>query len=297
MKQVIILDGGMGQELLSMAKTQPTKLWSAQFMLDNPELVQQVHTHFLNAGAQVITLNTYTATPTRFARDGDINLLADVYAKALQAALGAKSAYPKTRIAGCLPPLEASYVSPHKPILEKCIEEYRQLVKWQAPVDLFLIETMTHLIEAEAALIAAQESGKPVWVAFSVSDKHHGELRQGSLLKDAIALATKYQASAVLLNCSNPEAIDTNLELLTSFNGQIGAYANGFVNVDALQPGGTVAKLQKRHNLGPEEYLTHVQRWITAGLTIIGGCCEIGPAHIQAVSHWVNMSSNRSSEL
>lgn len=287
-QDIVVLDGGMGQELLANAQVEPTKLWSAQLTLDQPELVQQVHTNFLSAGAKVITLNTYTATLTRFARDADINLLPTVYENALHAALNAKASYPQARLAGCLPPLEASYVSPNVPVLDKCLEEYRQLVQWQAPVDLFLIETMTHLVEAKAALLAAKESGKPVWIAFSVSDQKDGMLRQGSSLDEALTLATDLHADAVLLNCSNPETIDRNLQTLLKFKGLVGAYANGFVSVDSLQPGTTVANLEKRKNLGPQEYLTYVKRWRSSGLTILGGCCEIGPNHIQVISKWLN---------
>ena len=62
MNKVILLDGGMGQELMKRSKAKPHPLWSAQVLLKEPDLVENVHADFINAGAKVITLNTYSAT-------------------------------------------------------------------------------------------------------------------------------------------------------------------------------------------------------------------------------------------
>ena len=59
-----------------------------------------------------------------------------------------------------------------------------------------------------------------------------------------------------------------------------GAYANGFVSVEALRPGGSVDVLDARDDLDPPAYAKHALGWAAAGATILGGCCEIGPAHI-----------------
>ena len=68
MKKFILLDGGMGQELMKRSKSKPHPLWSAQVLLKEPELVENVHADFIDAGAKVITLNTcllYTSPSPR----------------------------------------------------------------------------------------------------------------------------------------------------------------------------------------------------------------------------------------
>ena len=70
MKSVVLTDGGMGQELLRRSGAAPTPLWSARVLIDEPELVQTLHEDFIRAGARVITINTYAATPERLGRDG-----------------------------------------------------------------------------------------------------------------------------------------------------------------------------------------------------------------------------------
>ena len=59
MTQIILLDGGMGQELIHRAGDRPTPLWSTQVMIDHPGLVAEVHRDFAAAGATVATTNTY----------------------------------------------------------------------------------------------------------------------------------------------------------------------------------------------------------------------------------------------
>ena len=57
---ITLLDGGMGQEVTRRSGVAPTPLWSTRVMLDNPEIVQSAHLDFINAGADIITLNNYT---------------------------------------------------------------------------------------------------------------------------------------------------------------------------------------------------------------------------------------------
>ncbi|MFT4845855.1 MAG: S-methylmethionine-dependent homocysteine/selenocysteine methylase, partial [Cellvibrionaceae bacterium] len=68
MNPITLLDGGMGQELLRRSSRAITPLWSADIMLNEPKLVRDLHRDFIASGAQVITLNTYSATPQRLAR-------------------------------------------------------------------------------------------------------------------------------------------------------------------------------------------------------------------------------------
>ena len=86
------------------------------------------------------------------------------------------------------------------------------------------------------------------------------------------------------MNCSIPEAISANLPILRDANVVFGAYANGFTSITALQPGGTVDSLKARKDLSPAVYADFIDQWIDIGATIVGGCCEVGPAHIAEIS-------------
>lgn len=290
MTRVTILDGGMGQCLVKRSTLPITPLWSAQVMLQEPELVQRVHLEFIQAGAQVITLNTYTATPQRLARDADISLLEPLHHGAAAAALAAKNQAlsSNVRVAGCLPPLVASYHPELAPSRTQSMASYQQLVDLQNPAaDLFICETMSSSQEAYAACKAAKSSGKPVWVAFSVADDGTQRLRGKEPLAMAIETIMPLQPDAILLNCSRPESVSHCLPVLAQrLRGspiQFGAYANGFSAIDALNPGGTVQQLQDRIDLNPVQYAAFATDWVNQGASIVGGCCEITPTHIAAM--------------
>ena len=284
-KAIVLLDGGVGQELYRRSTIPAAPLWSVQVMMDEPHLVEAVHLDFIEAGARIITTNTYTATPHRLIREGVAEKFEALHAAALAAAESArqKSGH-AVRIAGCLPPLVGSYRVDLTPPEDECLANYRRIVAVQADhVDLFLCETMLSAAEARAATVAAAESGKPVWTALSVDDADGTLLRSGEGVAEGARAAVDSGAEAVLINCSSPEAVSAAMPLLAGIGVPFGAYANGFVSIAGMQPGGTVEALEARDDLGPAPYAGHAMGWVAAGASIVGGCCEIGPGHIAAL--------------
>ncbi|WP_027961562.1 homocysteine S-methyltransferase family protein [Halomonas halodenitrificans] len=277
-----LLDGGMGQELRRRSESPATPLWSAQVMLDEPHLVTAVHRDFIAAGAHIITTNNYTVTPQRLARDSDPALFQALHAAALGAAHQARDESGQAvRIAGCLPPLVASYHAEVVPDDATCRRDYRRLVEVQAEgVDLFICETMTLTREALAATQAAVDHNLPVWVAFSVDDADGRRLRSGESLGEAARAVVAAGASAVLINCSVPEAVTTAMDALEDLGVPFGGYANAFTSAADLAPGGTVDGLEARQDLDPAGYAEHACGWVARGASIVGGCCEVSPAHI-----------------
>jgi S-methylmethionine-dependent homocysteine/selenocysteine methylase len=86
MKPITLLDGGMGQELLSRSTRAITRLWSADIMLNEPKLVRDLHCDFILSGARVITLNTYTATPERLGHENLLDKIEGLHKSAMHAA-------------------------------------------------------------------------------------------------------------------------------------------------------------------------------------------------------------------
>ncbi len=283
-KQVItLLDGGMGQELIKRSSKEITPLWSTQVMIDEPEIVRDLHADYIRAGSRVISLNAYTMTPERLARDSQIEDFNKLQLAAISAATNARISVgiPGVKIAGCLPPLVASYHAEVIPEYEAMLESYSKIVSIQTPhVDVFLCETMSSIAEAKAALVSAKKSGLPVWVSLTIEDNNKSLLRSGEPLAEAIAVLDEVGADAKLLNCSKPEAIEASWSKMKSDQGLTGAYANGFTSIDKLIPGGTVKTMESRTDLGPAAYAEFALQWANHGASLIGGCCEVGPAHI-----------------
>ncbi|MEQ8664975.1 MAG: homocysteine S-methyltransferase family protein [Rhodospirillales bacterium] len=284
--EVTLLDGGMGQELYRRSGQPASPLWSAQVMRERPDLVVELHREFIAAGAEVIAINAYTATPQRLARDADASLFEPLQHAALDAAAAARDGADRpVRIAGCLPPLMASYRADVVPDAQTLLDTYRRIVDIQnGGVDLYMGETLSTVREVSAATAAAGATGKPVWTSMTVDDADGTRLRSGEPLADGVAAAQDAGASAVLVNCSIPEAIGQAMAVLAESGLPFGGYANGFTSIAALAPGGTVDGLEARSDLGPDAYAGHVMGWVRDGAAIVGGCCEVGPAHIAAIA-------------
>ncbi len=153
-------------------------------------------------------------------------------------------------------------------------------------VDIFLCETMSSVAQARGAVMGASSGQRPVWLAISVDDEDGTKLRSGEAITEILPLLSEFDLAALLINCSPPEAVSQALHLLAGQVIPLGAYANGFENIapDYLQEGATVDLLQTRKNLGPEVYARFAEDWTMQGATIIGGCCEVGPAHIEELA-------------
>lgn len=293
MSRVVLLDGGMGQELVRRSSRPPSPLWSAQIMLDEPQIVEAVHRDYIEAGARVLTLNSYSATPERLARDADRDLFEPLQRAAIEIAIRAIGDNDIV-IAGCLPPLYGSYHPETAPSFEVCLATYREIVRLQEQaVEVFICETLSSLKEIRSAVQAAAESGKPVWCAMSVMDEDGGTLRSGEPLLEGARAARDAGAAAVLINCSWPEAIKQGLSDLDSSGLPFGGFANGFKKIDDLALGGTVDVLETRADLGPDRYAGHAMAWVDAGARIVGGCCEIGPAHISALAQRLKQAGHQ----
>ena len=284
-KNITIMDGGMGQELYRRSGKPASPLWSAQVMIDTPELVVALHREFIEAGAQLITLNAYAATPERLTRDADISSFEPLQKAALQAAHAARDQADKPiLIAGCLPPLVASYHPDLVPDNDQAESSYRRIVDIQAPgVDLFIAETLSTVREAEIVCRAVADIDHAVWVSFTVSDADGTRLRSDEPLQDGIDAAKAAGAEAILINCSAPEAVMQAMVLLAESEVAFGGLANGFTSITAMAPGGTVEAMTARDDLGPVSYADHAMDWVDRGATLIGGCCEVGPDHIAEI--------------
>ena len=292
MQHVTLLDGGMGQELFLRSKKPATPLFSAQAMLDDPEMVIQLHCDFISAGADLICINSYAATPERLARDADISVFAKIQKAAVRAALIARDNSRKpVRIAGCLPPLVASYHTELIPPENQARASYELIIQQQEhSVDLFIAETMSSVAEARYVCDAVANTDKPVWVSFTVDDRDGTCLRSGEALMAGVEGAVTGGAEVVLVNCSTPEAVGQSMAILSKQDLLFGGMANGYVAAAELKAGDTVDTLATRDDLDPNGYAEHAMSWVEQGATMIGGCCGVGPAHIAELRRRIDMA-------
>ena len=286
MTDVVLLDGGMGQELIRRSPDDLTPLWGTTVMRDRPELVRALHEDFLRAGAKVLTVNAYSATRVRLERHGEPGIFEAMQQRACELAMEAIDGMgADAAIAGCLPPLVGSYHPESSLAVDEAATQYAEIVALQGDyADVFIAETMSSINEAQGAVAGMEGAGKPLWVAFTTHDDDGTRLRSGEPVAEAVD-AVKDGAAALLINCTRPEVVGDGLEALAKAGLPFGAYANGFTRIATdYVPGASVDKLETRRDLTPDAYADHAMAWVGAGATIVGGCCEVGPAHIAVLS-------------
>ena len=287
MSDIILLDGSIGQELVKRSGERPTPLWSTQVMIDHPGLVREVHDAYFRAGATVATTNTYAVLRDRLARAGLEDHLEALTEAALRAARAACNAAGRGRVAGSLGPLMASYRPDICPPAAEAARAYAEPVRLMKDhVDIYLIETMSSVDQADGALRAAIGQGRPVWLSVTVDDDDGARLRSGEPVRDLAPLVARHLPDAVLVNCSRPEAIAAALDIIRDFGRPFGAYANGFTRISEafLTDAPTVEALEPRRDLDASAYADFAMGWVAQGARILGGCCEVGPAHIAEVA-------------
>lgn len=288
MTNITILDGGMGQELIHRYGKPPTPLWSTHVMMHEPDLVGIIHDDYFAAGAQVATTNSYAIHRDRLQRhdaEHGSNLESQFTALHQTACDIAKKARDKNNggmIAGSLGPLGFSYRPDLSFPPEEAAEVFAEIVKIHEPdVDFHLIETVSSIEHAKGALMGASISSKPTWLALTVKDEDGTKLRSGEDISMIKPLIEEFSPKAVMINCSTPEAVSQAIPTVAKLNTPFGAYANGFTFITSdFTKTETVDALEARNDLGSNEYADFCQTWVDMGATIIGGCCEVGPAHI-----------------
>ncbi len=293
MSKLTILDGGMSRELLRLGAELKQPEWSALALMNSPGIVRQVHEEFIEAGADVVTTNSYALVPfhigeERFQKDGArlISLSGELARAAADA-----SRDRKIRVAGSLPPIFGSY-EPQNFDPARVQTYLKVLVDNLGPhVDVWLGETLSLIAEGEAVRQAVAGTGKPFWISFTLDDDANRafpdvpKLRSGETVEAAARWAAKSGAQALLFNCSKPEimraAVETAKQVLKAEGAdlEIGVYANAFEGEQG-ESAANEGLHATREDLNDAAYSRFACSWVDAGASMVGGCCGIGAAHI-----------------
>ncbi len=281
----LLLDAAMGTELDRRGVRTALPLWSAVGLIERPDVVRAIHRDDLRAGADVVTTNTFRTTRRtlrRASRDPAeaerLNRLAVALARAARAETGRADAL----IAGSLAPLEDCYSPELTPAFATALTEHREQARFLAAagVDLLMVETMPTAAEAEAALIAAKETGLEATVGFVCAPPAPDEgvrLLSGESLAEAVARVERHAPAAILANCAAPPVIAAALaELRTLTDRPIGGYAN--IGVVDAETGWAADR-----SVTGQVYAGAVAAWLRLGARLVGGCCGTTPAHTAAL--------------
>jgi len=284
--RITILDGAMGTELRARGASVPdyrSSAWSALALVHDAGTVRQVHCDYIAAGADVITANNYAVVPKLLARVGMADRLHELTRQACQLALEARAACrrPEVRIAGSLPPLDTTYEANLVGPEHELYTTYLRIARTLAPdVDLVIAETLTTVREAVAAARAAAECGLRMWVSWNLR-LDAPLIRGGESLEQGIAALQSLPVEGFMVNCVPTELVQPALGLMRRCTDRpLGAYANSCEKA----PDQASLDAHTVPILSPQQYVTASERWVEAGATWIGGCCDTRPAYVAAIA-------------
>lgn len=293
-----VMDGGMGRELIRRGVATRSKLWSAQALIDAPQVVIETHLDYIAAGARMITTNSYSCVPSYLSKAG----LEDRYTElaALAGCLAREAADQAdipVLVAGGLPPLSESYRADM--VVEDAVARpiYESLAGALEPfVDLFLCETMSSVRESRNATIAAKavaaKRGIPVYVAWTLHEEPGTGLRSDESVADAYRGVSDLDLDGFLFNCTHPAAIEAGIEEIVGFTSKpTGGYPNRF-DVPANWTLDNELVVQPRADFATDQFVQSAVRCIDRGATLVGGCCGIGIEDIAALSARVTKLSS-----
>ncbi|MER7947996.1 homocysteine S-methyltransferase [Streptomyces sp. NPDC096079] len=281
---VLVLDGGLSNQLEAQGCDLSDALWSARLLADGPEQIEAAHAAYVRAGARVLITSSYQATFEGFARRGaGPEAAAGLLARSVELARTAAGAVgEEVWVAASVGPYGAMLADGseyrgryglsvgalegfHRPRIE---------VLAQAAPDVLALETVPDAEEAEALLRAADGCGVPVWLSYTVEG---GRTRAGQDLAEAFAVAAgNEQVVAVGVNCCDPAEAADAVELAVAVTGKPAVvYPNSGERWDARARGwsGDMA-FDPAWAVG----------WAEKGARLVGGCCRVGPATIGALA-------------
>ena len=292
-KQTRILDGGMGQELLARGMKPNGTLWSANAILDENyhQLLQDTHRDFVKAGAEVIVTTTFTTRRKRLRENNIEDKFEYLNIKAGEIAQKVKKEFPNILIAGGLPPQELTYEADERneEQITKTFNEQAKLLNDY--VDFFYFDVWSSIKEFKCGIEAIKELKKPYLIGIHISEGTN--LPSGEKISD-IKNIIDDQLLGIMLSCVSPENYEKNLEEMKKLNVPFGFKLNGFMTTKPKN--GYTTSFFKNSGGNPNEFLGHrkdltpkkigeiAKKFKDSGSTILGGCCETRPSHIEVMA-------------
>lgn len=284
---IIIIDGGTGTDIQRRGAAMSGDTWCADATLTHPAIVREVHADYIRAGAEIIIANTFATSALLFnalGRDEDLIeidraavALAQEAAANRQVAVAGSVSTMRPVIAG------SDRTSKQREWPEKDARDlFRRKVENLARfgVDLLMMEMMRDTDYSVWATEAAIATGLPVWVGMSAEKNKDGVLtgfgREDMRLDDVARALAAVRPAVVSIMHTSPHDTDEAIAVVRQYwTGPLGAYPeSGYFRM----PEWTFVDI-----IPPEELVEKARVWRARGVSIFGGCCGLGPEHIEAL--------------
>jgi 5-methyltetrahydrofolate--homocysteine methyltransferase len=275
----VVLDGGMGTLLQDsgLEDGAPGELWN----LENPDAVRAAHAAYAEAGARLLTTNTFGGTRPRLDMHGLGDRLAEVNTAAARIARSVADEH-GILVAGDLGPT-GELMSPLgalEPADAQALFAAQVEALVEGGVDLVLVETLSDLAEAEAAIAAVRQVAPELPLAVTMSFDTNLRTMMGVRPGDAVRRLAELGVDAAGANCGRgPEEMEQiAAEMAEARTGDLLLVAQS--NAGLPQVVGD----HFEYDATPDDLAAHATRLRELGIDLVGGCCGSTPAHIAAVA-------------
>ena len=274
-RHLLILDGAMGSMLQQNGLKSDGPMWMSLANLNFPDIVYSIHKEYIDAGADIITTNTFRTNPVAVKRFGHNLNIKNIVNSAVSLALQAANDLP-VFVAGSNAPAEDCYQRERKLSLAKIRYNHSEHIDllMEAGCSFILNETQSHLEEIK--IISQYCSIKSIPFIMSLFIDGNLRLLSGEKLFDVINIIQDYNPLAIGINCIKPETflkfyknckMDFNWGVY--LNAGAGSYRNKYIST----------------GISPVEYAKLIKSLIAKNPSFIGGCCGTTPDHIKHIKN------------
>lgn len=273
----LVLDGAMGSYLQQKGLLTDDVLWTTNINHNNPDLILQTYLEYIDAGADIITTNTFRTNPASLLKAGISNsaeYVKEAVALAKQAAIGSK-----VLIAGSNPPAEDCYQSNRTVNSNELEMNHKNHIDLliDSGVDFVLNETQSHFDELQIICNHCDRNNLPYVVSIYVLDAL--KILSGESLENILSFLKDHEVMAIGFNCISPILF---LKIIGSI--QLPEKWGYYLNC------GSGHTKDKIINCGiqPDEYLKSVKNSVAYKPLFIGSCCGSSPAHTKKIKEFLD---------
>lgn len=308
----LVLDGAMGTMIQAYGRQLGN---NDQLCLTHPDIIADIHRRYIDAGADIITTNTFNAQRISLAEADSSEQVAHINRAAVRLAREAVSTAAEADgrqrfvAASIGPTIKSLSMSPDisdpalraitfDELAEAYVEQMTALL--EAGVDALLVETVFDTLNAKAALYAADEAMQslgievPVMISATVNDRG-GHLLSGQTLEAFFySVAHARNLLSIGLNCSfGADEMLPHLRTLRPLVDNYNAHAREPIFISA-HPNAGLPDQFGHYSETPEIMTAHIRPFLAEELVdIVGGCCGTTDAHIRAIRHLVDTCASK----
>ncbi len=284
MTKIHLIDGGLSTELERLGADIKGELWTGRALLEQPELVEQAHRAFVEAGAEVVITSSYQLSRRGFVEIGLTEQDADeALRRSIQVARAATRGT-SVKTAASVGPFGAVLHdgSEYRGVYQVGQDELQEFHAERLAVlltekpDFLAIETIPNVVEAKALAEVLKNDHTPKWVSFTAQS---GELLwSGEKITDAVAaIAGLPNLVAVGVNCVDPALVaELTAQIKTVVSCDVIAYPNRGGQWDSAAGVWIGNK--------PKDFTEWMAEWTEAGVSWVGGCCGTDSTDIRALN-------------